>query len=477
MHRRDFISQAAVPLASLVFRVPSSTSLWSRPTPTPEQLAWHRNELSLFLHFGVNTFTDREWGDGREDPTIFNPGSLDARQWIRAAKAGGFRTAILTAKHHDGFCLWPSRLSRHSVESSPWREGRGDVVQEFTEACRAEGLNAGVYLSPWDRHEPSYGDSDRYNDYYVGQLTELLTQYGPIAEVWFDGANGEGPNGRRQHYDWPRFHATVRRLAPDALMFSDAGPDLRWIGNEKGTAGDPNWCMMDPAAVPYAGADGPGIIEALQHGDPDGSVWRPGEADVSIRPGWFYHPAEDEKVRTVADMRGLYFSSVGRNAGLLLNVPPNRDGLISPIDERRLAEFGATLKRSFSHDLAGSARSATDDRGRSALAGRIMDPDPETFWSPTAMAGGWAQLEFARPVEFNVVSIQEAIQHGQSVSNHRVEAWQGSWSVIAEGTTIGAKRIHLVRPVTATRVRLLIGAAIDTVRICRLGLFQVENGE
>lgn len=323
MHRRSFLALSAASLAlpNRRWRFPAD-----RPVPSPEQLAWHRDELALFLHFGINTFTNREWGDGTEDSTIFNPAGLDARQWARTAKDAGFKLLILTAKHHDGFCLWPSRLTTHSVASSPWRQGRGDLVREFTDACRAEGLKAGLYLSPWDRHEPSYGDSPRYNDFYIAQLTELLTQYGPITEVWFDGANGEGPNGKRQVYDWPRFHRTVRELQPNALMFSDAGPDIRWIGNEKGTAGDPNWCTMDPAAVPYAGADGPGIIQALQHGDPHGSVWRRGEADVSIRPGWFYHPAEDAQVRSIENLMDLYRSSVGSNAGLLLNVPRTGTG-------------------------------------------------------------------------------------------------------------------------------------------------------
>jgi alpha-L-fucosidase len=238
VHRRSFLTGTA---ASLVLGPMARRFSFAAPRPVPsaQQLTWHGDELALFLHFGVNTFTDREWGDGSEDPAIFNPAGLDARQWTRVAKDAGFKLIILTAKHHDGFCLWPSKLTTHSVASSPWRQGGGDVVREFTDACRAEGLKAGLYLSPWDRHEPSYGDSPRYNDFYIGQLTELLTQYGPITEVWFDGANGEGPNGKRQVYDWPRIHRTVRELAPHALMFSDAGPDIRWIGNERGTAGDP----------------------------------------------------------------------------------------------------------------------------------------------------------------------------------------------------------------------------------------------
>src|SRR5215203_1204036 len=225
-----------------------------RPRPTPSQLAWQRDELALFVHFTVNTFTDKEWGDGTESPGIFDPSRLDAGQWARAAKRGGFRSLILTAKHHDGFCLWPTRTTDHGVRSSPWRGGSGDLVREFTAACRAEGLGAGVYLSPWDRNAPSYGQGRAYDDFYLSQLEELLGQYGPLVEVWFDGANGEGPNGKRQTYDWPRVFGLVRRLQPGAVMFSDAGPDVRWCGNEAGLAGDPNWSTVDPDAVPYPGA-------------------------------------------------------------------------------------------------------------------------------------------------------------------------------------------------------------------------------
>ena len=424
MKRRSFLAMTAASLSPLR-RFPPV--IRARPVPTPQQLAWHRDELALFLHFGVNTFTDREWGDGTEDPAIFNPRGLDARQWVRVAKDAGFKLLILTAKHHDGICLWPSQLTTHSVASSPWRDGRGDVVRELTDACRAVGLKTGLYLSPWDRHEPSYGDSPRYNDYYIGQLTELLTRYGPVTEVWFDGANGEGPNGKRQVYDWPRIHRTVRELQPNAVMFSDAGPDIRWIGNEKGSAGDPNWCTMDPGAVPYAGADGPNIISALQHGDPEGTVWRPGEADVSIRPGWFYHPAEDSQVRSAENLMELYRSSVGRNAGLLLNVPPNRDGLLSPADVASLGRFGQAL------------RGLYQSRRQSELAG-----DRRTLTLP-----------YARRIDH--ISIQERIETGQHVVRHAVDRWDGSrWIVLAEGTTIGHKRLHTFAPVSTDRLRVRI---------------------
>ena len=472
MKRRAFLASTVFPLTGYPLRrwlpLPGY-----RPVPSRQQLTWHRDELALFLHFGINTFTDREWGDGREDPAVFNPAALDARQWARAARSAGFRLLILTAKHHDGFCLWPSGVTSHSVASSPWRGGQGDLVREFTDACRAEGLKAGLYLSPWDRHEPSYGDSPRYNDFYIAQLTELLSQYGAITEVWFDGANGEGPNGKRQVYDWPRIHRTVRELQPEALIFSDAGPDIRWIGNEKGIAGDPNWCTMDPAVVPYPGADGPGIIEALQHGGPNGTVWRPGEADVSIRPGWFYHPAEDDKVRTVENLVDLYFSSVGRNAGLLLNVPPTREGLLHATDVARLDELGARIRALYSADYTAGAW-ATADLGRAGTA-NVLNPDPESFWTPgRSGSDAWLELQFTRAVGFNVVSLQEAIGHGQAVGEHRIEIRQGNdWRTLVRGSTIGHKRLHRAGPVSTNRVRLVIDEAVDPPRISRLQLLRL----
>ena len=410
-----------------------------RPTPTPSQLAWQRDELALFLHFGVNTFTDREWGDGNEDPAIFAPGALDARQWARAAKAGGFRMMILTAKHHDGFCLWPSATTKHTVAASPFRGGNGDVVRELVDACRAERLKVGLYCSPWDRNSPVYGDSPRYNDFFCDQLTELLTRYGRIDEVWFDGANGEGPNGRKQTYDWPRFWSLVRRLQPNAVMFSDAGPDIRWIGNERGVAGDTNWSAMNPDAVPYPGADGPGIIAALQNGDPNGTVWRPGETDVSIRPGWFYHPAEDAKVRTVDPLVDLYFTSVGRNSKLLLNVPPTRAGLLHATDVARLAGMARAI---------GSLTSVDAARGRAPS------------WRAAADRSTVGELDLGRAASVSIADLREPIEHGQVVSSFRLEGATDessrAWRTLAAGTTIGYRRLARFAPTRVRRVRLTL---------------------
>jgi alpha-L-fucosidase len=430
---------AASAAACTLPRAASRGDTSARPHPSPSQLEWQRDELALFCHFGVNTFTDREWGDGTESPSIFNPAGLDARQWTRTAKAAGARALILTAKHHDGFCLWPTRTTEHSVAKSPWRGGHGDVVREVVDACRADGLRVGLYLSPWDRSNPAYGDSPRYNDLYCAQLTELLTRYGKIAEVWFDGANGEGPNGKHQVYDWPRVWGIVRRLQPEAVMFSDAGPDVRWCGNERGSAGDPNWSTVDPAIVTYPGADGPGITDALQHGDPMGMVWRPAEVDVSIRPGWFYHPAEDARVRTTDDLVNLYFRSVGHNGKLLLNVPPTRDGLIHSTDAARLAAFRERLTAMFAHDVVAGAKAT---------------------WQATGARTATLDIELNAPTPISAVRLEEDITKGQRVAAYRVEGNQ----VLTRGTTIGYTKIDRFPEVTTQRVRLVIETVDAPVR-------------
>ena len=423
------------------------------PRPTPAQLAWQRDELAMFLHFGVNTFTDREWGDGTEDPAIFAPTNLDARAWARIAREAGFRALILTAKHHDGFCLWPSRTTAHSVARSPWRGGGGDLVREFTDACRAEGLRAGLYLSPWDRHNPSYGDSARYNDLYCDQLTELLTQYGRIEEVWFDGANGEGPNGKRQVYDWPRVWSLVRRLQPRAVMFSDAGPDVRWCGNENGSAGDPNWSTVDPAAVPFPGASSPGVIDALQHGDPNGAVWRPAEADTSIRRGWFYHPADDARVRTAEALVNLYFTSVGRNSKILLNVPPTRDGVLHPLDVDRLNQFRDRRRALFEEDVA---------------AGR------QGRWTRTGPREATLEIDLGRAVPVGLVRLEEPIERGQFVSSYTLVGAgdDGVFAGMSAGTTIGYAKLDRIEARTVRRVRLRVNAAVAPPEPVRVRLYR-----
>jgi alpha-L-fucosidase len=441
--RREVLASGAAALVTGRFL---HRSLWAqagRPVPTPSQLEWQRDELAIYLHYGVNTFTDREWGDGTEDPRIFNPTGLDTRQWARVARSAGFRTMVLTAKHHDGFCLWPSRTTQHSVASSPWREGRGDLVGEFVASCRAEGLKVGLYCSPWDRNHPSYGDSPRYNDIFCDQLTELLTNYGPVHEVWFDGANGEGPNGKRQEYDWPRFWGHVRRHQPDAVRFSDAGPDVRWIGNETGVAGDTNWSMVDPAVVPVPGMSGDEVMRMLREGDPAGTVWRPGETDVSIRPGWFYHPAEDERVKSVDRLVEIYFTSVGRNSKLLLNVPPTREGLLHDVDVARLTGMKAALDRIFATDVTegGTAR-----------------------WQGTGQ-GAVLEVQLPRAGQVAIVDLREDITQGQSVAKYLVEGMvSGAWAALSEGTTIGYRKLDRIVPTTVSRLRVTVDEAVGEVR-------------
>jgi len=486
--RRDYLglgvktaATAALGMAGLApLRAPAITALEGagRPRPTPAQLAWQREELALFVHFTINTFTDREWGDGSESPQIFNPLQFDARQWARTAKECGFGSMILTAKHHDGFCLWPTHTTRHSVASSPWRDGKGDIVREFVQACREYDLGVGFYLSPWDRNAPSYGQGKAYDDFYIAQLTELLTQYGDVVEVWFDGANGEGPNGKRQPYDWPRIHATVRALQPNAVMFSDSGPDVRWIGNETGSAGSTCWASVDPARVPHPGASDPWTNEALQQGDPYGEVWRPGETDVSIRPGWFWHAAEDTRVRSGQNLMNLYFTSVGRNSKLLLNLPPTEQGLFHDNDVNALREFARLRNALLTNDLALGAR-VTTDTGMDTAA-HAVDGRTDTYWlaGPGTRAAVF-ELHFAHEVEFDVIHLREAIELGQHIALYRIDVGHRSgrgddWKPLTWGTTIGHCKLDRVPLTRASRLRLVIehsyfGPALSRFSLHRSG--------
>ncbi len=456
MDRRTFAA-STLALAGCAARTPREGSApVGRPRPSPAQRAWQQEELALFLHFGINTFTDREWGDGREVPALFDPPRLDARQWARAARAAGARAMVLTAKHHDGFCLWPTATTRHSVAASPWAGGTGDVVRAFTDAARAEGLRVGLYCSPWDRNAPAYGDSPRYNDLYADQLTELLTRYGPITEVWFDGANGEGPNGRRQVYDWPRTWALVRRLQPGAVIFSDAGPDVRWCGNERGIAGDPNWSTVDPAAVPEPGLWNDAIGRALQHGDPAGTVWRPAECDTSIRPGWFYHPAEDGRIKSVDELTDTWFASVGRNAKLLLNVPPTPAGLLHEADTARLAAFRTRRDSLFAEELAS---------GRPAR------------WRRTGERSAVTELDVGRVAAVGIVRLEEEIARGQAVARYAVLGEvDGAWRELSRGTTIGYRKLDHFPPAAVRRVRVIVEDAAGTPLPLRVGLYAAEPG-
>jgi len=461
------------------------------PVPSARQLAWHHRELYGFLHFTVNTFTDQEWGYGDESPAVFDPTDFDADQIVSVARAGGLEGLILTAKHHDGFCLWPSKLTTHSVKSSPWRGGGGDVVREIAEACRRHGLAFGVYLSPWDRHHPEYG-RPAYLEYYRGQLRELLTAYGPLFEVWFDGANGgDGYYGgarerrtidRRTYYGWPVTWKIVRDLQPGAVMFSDGGPDVRWVGNEKGIAGDPSWATLNRDDFAPGEAD-----EArLNRGDRPGTHWLPAECDVSIRPGWFYHPSEDLKVKSPVELLDLFFQSVGRGASLLLNVPPDRRGRIHEADERSLRGFHRLLDATFGVDLARGARaSASNVRGRDErfAAANVVDGRRDTYWSTDdGVTTPELVLDLGREATFDVVSLREHLPLGQRVEAWALDGWKdGAWREIGNGAAIGNRRLWRGDDVTTTRVRLRITKAPVCPAISEIGLFhepeEVRSGK
>ena len=410
------------------------------PLPTPQQLEWQRHEVIAFAHFGMNTFTEREWGDGQEDPRIFNPTDFDARQWAAVLEEAGVKLLILTAKHHDGFCLWPSQFTAHSVKSSPWRDGRGDVVREVVEALREKQIRVGLYLSPWDRNQPTYGDSPRYNEYFLNQLRELLTQYGVIDEVWFDGACGEGPNGKRQEYDWPGYYGLIRELQPRALI-AISGPDIRWVGNESGVARENESSVVQRDGQP---------------------AWHPAECDVSIRPGWFYHASEDDKVKSLTTLADIYFKSVGRNSVLLLNIPPDRRGRIADPDAARLREFGAFVRQLYAGDLvAGATITASTRQDPAGHERHLLDHQLGTTWSPAGEeTTGVVEFDLGQPRTFNVARLQEDISRGERVQAYRVEVFDhDQWRSLTAGQVIGHKQLRRFPTVTAQRVRLVIERA------------------
>lgn len=434
----------------------------SRLVPTPQQLEWQRMELTAFLHFGVNTFTGREWGDGTEDPAIFNPTSLDCEQWVRTLKESGFKMAIITAKHHDGFCLWPTKTTRHSVASSSWKDGKGDVVRELRDACKKYGIKFGIYLSPWDRNASCYGDSPAYNQFFIEQLTELLTNYGEVHEVWFDGANGEGPNGKKQIYDWDAILKTIRRLQPKAVT-AIMGDDVRWVGNEKGIGRETEWSAtaLTPGIYPRSGEQNKelGIFgKAKDLGGRDivaratELFWYPSEVDVSIRPGWFYHADQDKQVKSLNHLTDIYFKSVGYNSVLLLNIPPDLRGLINENDVQRLKEFSSYLKKTFARNYVLKGNEA---------------------WHGTS--GTVRQYDIQKDALVNAFMIQEDISKGQRIESFLVEAYKdGSWIHMAEGTTVGYKRLVRFSDTRPERIRVTIRSARGVANVAAVGLFYAE---
>lgn len=453
--------------------------------PSPRQLALQRMEFYAFAHFTVNTFTDREWGDGTEDPSVFNPTKFDADQWVSAVKAAGMKGLILTCKHHDGFCLWPSRYTGHTVAASPYKDGHGDIVAEVSSACQRGGIGFGVYLSPWDRHQPLYGTGKPYDDYFVAQLTELLTGYGNVFCVWLDGACGEGPNGKKQCYDWNRYYATIRALQPEACIHV-CGPDIRWCGNEAGDTRTSEWSV-----VPRRTADTEKVASASQQTDDaefrgrtiraqdrdlgsreilrreNDLIWYPAEVNTSIRPGWFWHASEDGKVRPLEELISIYEKSVGGNATFLLNIPPTREGLFHEEDVARLRDFGGYLKRAYGCNLLEEAEieatAAAEGHGIESVRA-----DDEAYYLP-AKEDGTAEIIIRWQGERHIrrVALKEQIAKSQRVERFAVDAWKdGRWEQAAEGTVIGYKRIVVLDggAACALRIRILDSRVAPTLK-------------
>jgi alpha-L-fucosidase len=384
------------------------------PTPTKEQLAWHEKEFYLFMHFGPNTFTDLEWGHGSENPNVFNPTALDCNQWARLAKAAGAKGIVITAKHHDGFSLWPSKYSKHTVRESSWMGGKGDVIKMLSEACKKEGIEMGVYISPWDRNHPQYG-TPAYNDIYINTMKELLTGYGKFFELWWDGANGEGPNGKKQVYDFTRFKDSALRYQPQVVIFSDIGPHVRWVGNENGIINSTNWNLLDTAG--FKRGEGAPPNDTLNMGNYNGKNWIGAEADVSIRKGWFYHPEEDNTVKSGKTLFDIYLKSVGHGGNLILNVPPNRKGLIDPLDSAALMDFRKIRDQAFKTNVFKNAK-----------------------WLTTKNS---IEIHLEKPANFNAIVLKEKISLGQRVVKFEISGGNSvkQFYPIASGTTIGHKRI------------------------------------
>lgn len=455
-------------------------------TPSDRQLRWQELEVTGFLHFGMNTFTNREWGDGKEDPKLFNPTRLDAAQWVRTCKEAGIKQVIITAKHHDGFCLWPSKYTEHSVKNSPWKNGKGDVVREIADACHQQGVGFGIYLSPWDRNNPDYGDTEKYNAYFLNQLTELLGNYGKVDEVWFDGANGEGPNGKKPVYHFDAWYNLIRKMQPGAVI-AVMGPDVRWVGTESGYGRLTEW-----STVPMNGLANQSIADNSQKdiifapkgdmtGDDLGSrdkirdaktlVWYPSETDVSIRPGWFYHETEGLKVKSPEKLTDIYYSSVGRNSVLLLNIPPDQRGLINEHDQKNLMAWKRTLDQTFKNNLAKGAKISSSN---GINTGALLNGNLKNYWTTKANdTTGLIELTLPKPQLFDVLLLKENITVGQRIEKFSLEYFNGkSWEVITDGTTVGAKRLIRFKPVLAQKVRLKIIASRLNPTLTALGLYK-----
>ena len=456
------------------------------PVPEPKQVEWQQMETYAFIHFGLNTFNDREWGYGDTDPKTFNPTNLDCEQWAQTLVKAGMKGVILTAKHHDGFCLWPFEGTDYSVKNSPWKNGQGNVVKELSEACKKYGLKFAVYLSPWDRHQANYGTPE-YLPYFYAQLHDLLTNYGPVFEVWFDGANGgDGWYGgakdirtidRKNYYNYPRIYEMLDSIQPQAIIFSDGGPGCRWVGNEKGFAGATNWSFLRKGEV-HPGYD---KSYELQYGHPDGNQWVPAECDVSIRPGWFYHPEEDDRVKSPDQLVDLYYRSVGHNATLLLNFPVDRRGLIHPVDSANAVRFHEMIQQQLKTNLvAGMIPKVSNERGGDFVASALTDDNFNTYWA-TEDGVTTADIEFSfdTPTRMNRMMLQEYIPLGQRVKAFVVEYLdKDTWLPVKlneETTTIGYKRLLRFETVETNGIRIRITDARGPLCLSNVGVYDAGN--
>lgn len=449
------------------------------PVPSENQLRWQEMEYYAFIHFSLNTYTDQSWGFGNEDMNLFNPDSLDARQWARICKEAGMKGIIITAKHHCGFCLWPTETTEYSVKNAPWKDGKGDVLREMADACKEYGLKLGIYVSPWDRNHPDYGKPE-YITVFRNQIKEVLSNYGDVFEIWFDGANGGdgyygGANETRKidrttYYDWKPTYQMIRELQPNIVIWNDGGDraDLRWVGTEDGYVGETNWSLLNATGdVPW---------NMLHYGVEDGDSWVPAEVNTSIRPEWFYHPSEDDKVKSVPKLMETYYNSIGHNGTLLLNFPIMPNGQIHPTDENRTLEFGQAVKESFAVNLAEKAKVvASNARGnvKEFGADKTLDNDKDSYWATDdSVTTASLTIDLSKPTLFNRFLVQEYIRLGQRVKAFTVEALvDGDWKEVAKATTIGYKRILRFPSVEATKVRFNITGSKSCPVISNVGIY------
>ena len=452
------------------------------PIPNKYQSDWQELEYYAFIHFNMNTFTNKEWGFGDEKPSQFNPAELDTRQWARVVKEAGMKGIIITAKHHDGFCLWPSKFTEHSVKNSPWKMGKGDLIRELSQACKEYGLKFGVYLSPWDRNHPSYGKSE-YITYFRNQLRELLTEYGEIFEVWFDGANGGdgfygGANEERRvdkkmYYDWPKTIELVRSLQPQAVIFSDAGPDIRWVGNEKGYANETTWSPIYRDSV-FAGMPD---FQRFASGQENGTHWVPTETDVSIRPGWYYHPEQDDQVKSLSKLVDIYYNSVGLNSSLLLNLPVDNRGLIHENEVKNLKALADYLNTTFSYNYSKGQKVKTSSTLKGYDNKALIDDDKKTYWaSDVNDKNPKIEIHLDNPVSVNTFMIQEYLSMGQRIKSFYFEVFSdGNWEKIYEGSTIGNKRLIRFETQNIEKARFTVNDKKAQIVISNIGLFKAKD--